>query len=130
LNSTYQAKWNGPYIKLKSSVKIIPSLKLAADVNYNQVNYGGKGDWNLIEDLQHPVSYRHSAKGYGVNAGAKLIYDITNHVAVNIGYTYFSWETGTGNDQLYLTSGQTDKTQLNGVFRKGFEVVGGMELSL
>lgn len=128
LNSSYEAHWNGPFIKLRSSVKVWHSLKLAADITYNQVNYNAQGDWNLINEFQHPVSYRHVAQGYGLSANARLIYNITGNIAAHVGYSYFNWETGNGNDQLYLSSGAIDKTRFNGVFRYGFQVAGGVTL--
>ncbi|MEO6632560.1 MAG: hypothetical protein ABIN13_12580, partial [Mucilaginibacter sp.] len=130
LNSFYNVQWAGAFIKLKSSVKIWRELKAVADVTYNQVNYSGQGNWNLINEFMHPVSYRHTAKGYGINAGANLVYKLTSNIAVSIGYTYFNWQTGNGTDQLYLSSGQVDKTQLNGVYRNGHLLSGGVVLSL
>jgi hypothetical protein len=130
LNSYYKTQWKGAFIKVTSSVKIWRALKLAADVTYNQVNYSAQGNWNLINEFQHPVSYRHAANGYGINAGARLVYNITSNIGINIGYSYFNWQTGNGTDQLYLTTGQVDKTQLNGVYRKGYLFSGGLDLSL
>jgi hypothetical protein len=128
LNSSYDAQWKGPFLDVKSSVKIWQDLMLKANVTYNQVTYSAQGDWNLISQFQHPLSYRHSAKGYGVNAAAKLAYSITPNIAINAGYNYFNWETGNGTDQLYLSSGQVDKTQMNGVYRKGHLVAAGITL--
>jgi len=128
LNSSYQADWKGPFLKVKSSLKIWGALKLATDVTYNQVTYSAQGDWNLISQFQHPVSYRHSAKGYGISAAANLVYNITPNIAINAGYSYFNWETGNGTDQLYLSSGQVDKTQMNGVYRRGHLIGGGITL--
>ncbi len=129
LNSSYDAQWKGPFLEVKSAVKIWRGLKLAADATYSQVVYSAQGDWNLISQFRHPVSYRHSAKGYGVNAGANLVYKITPNIAVNAGYSYFNWETGNGTDQLYLSSGQVDKTQMNGAYRRGHWLGGGIILS-
>src|SRR3569833_290322 len=129
LNSSYDTQWKGPFLKIRSSIKIWHALKLAGDVTYNQVTYSALGDWNLIGQFQHPVSYRHSAKGYGLNAGANLVYNITANIGIHAGYSYFNWETGNGIDQLYLSSGQVDKTQMNGVFRKGHLIDGGLILS-
>ena len=128
LNSSYDAQWKGPFLKVKSSVRIWRNLKLAADVTYNQVTYSAQGDWNLISQFQHPASYRHSAKGYGVNFAGNLIYCITARIVINAGYSYFNWQTGNGTDQLYLSSGQVDKTQLNGVYRNGHLIGGGIIL--
>ena len=130
LNSTYRANWNGPFVKVSSSVRLTRLLKLTGNITYNQVNYNAQGDWNLINEFQHPVSYRHDAKGYGLNANAGLAFGITHNIALNISYSYFSWETGTGFDQLYLATGQIDKTQLNGAVFNGFNISGGIDFSL
>ncbi len=130
LNSTYQANWKGPFIKVNSSIRLLQPLKLTAGITYHQVSYSGQGDWNLINEFQQPVSYRHNADGYGLNANVMLVFSITHHIAVNISYGYFNWETGTGYDQLYLTTGQTDKTQMNGAALKGFDIAGGIDISM
>ena len=130
LNSSYAAHWNGGFIKLKSSIKVWHALKFAADGTYNQVNYTGQGDWNLINEFQHPVSYRHNAKGYGINANMRLVYSLAHNIMIAIGYSYFNRETGTGNDFLYLASGQTDKTRLNEVVQNEFQLFGGVTFSL
>jgi hypothetical protein len=128
LNSSYTADWKGVFLKVSSSVKIFKALNFSADVTYNQVNYTADGNWNLINEFQHPVSYSHQAKGYGINTDTRLVYKITKHLAINVGYQYFNWQTGNGNDLLYLSSGEVDKTRLNGVFRNGFEFMGGVDV--
>ncbi|MDB4900956.1 MAG: hypothetical protein JWQ63_237 [Mucilaginibacter sp.] len=130
LNSTYQSNWKGPFIKVNSSIRLLQPLKLTAGIAYHQVNYSAQGDWNLINEFQHPVSYRHNADGYGLNANAMLVFSITHYIAVNISYGYFNWETGTGYDQLYLSTGQIDKTQMNGAAFKGFDIAGGIDISM
>lgn len=100
------------------------------DVTYSQVSYSANGDWNLISQFQHPLSYSHSAKGYGINAGAKLVYNINRYIGLNVGYNYFNWQTGNGTDQLYLVTHEIDKTQLNGVYRNGYTFNVGVVFSL
>ena len=129
LNSNYNTHWKGPFIKVTSSFKIWKALKLAADITYNQVTYSAQGNWNLINEFQHPVSYSHAAKGYGINAGARLVYNINPNIGLSIGYGYYNWQTGNGTDQLYLSSGQVDKTQLNGAARSGYILNGGVALA-
>lgn len=128
LNSSYTPQWKGVFFRLTSSALITNKLKFKADLTYHQVSYNSNGDWNLITSFQHPVSYHHHANGYGIQAGGKLSYGITNHIAINLGGGYFTWQTGHGTDELYLSSGQVDKTQLNEVTRKGFRVSGGLSL--
>ncbi|WP_413670535.1 hypothetical protein ACEN9X_11670 [Mucilaginibacter sp. Mucisp86] len=130
LNSSYQTKWTGVFIKAIASIKLIEKLKFNADITYNQVSYNANGNWNLITTFQHPVSYRHHANGYGLNANGTAVYVITNHIAIQAGGGYLHWQTGNGTDELYLNSGEVDKTQMNGAFRDGFRVFGGITLIL
>jgi len=129
LNSSYKASWKGVFVKASSSVKVFKALSFSVNVAYNQVNYNANGDWNLINEFQHPVSYSHTANGYGINTNTRLVYNISHQIAVHVGYGYFNWQTGNGNDLLYLSSGEVDKTRLNGVFRNGYEVGGGIDVS-
>jgi len=130
LNSSYQANWKGGFVKVISSVKIWRSLKACVDVTYNQTHYNSQGDWNLINEFAHPVSYRQVADGYGINTGAQLSYNLVRRLSIFAGFNYFNWETGNGTDTLYLATGEADKTQFNAAFRNGYQVSGGLKLDL
>ena len=130
LNSSYQANWKGEFVKIISAVKIWRSLRALVDVTYNQTNYNSLGDWNLINEFKHPVSYRQVADGYGINTGAQLNYNLARQLSIFAGFNYFNWETGNGADTLYLTTGEDDKTQFNAAFRNGYQVSGGLKLEL
>lgn len=129
LNSTYQTDWKGPFIKAVANLRLADKLKLTANVTYNQTNYNAVADWNFIQTFQHPISYRHTAKGFGVDANASMAYSITNSIAINIGGGYYTWQTGNGVDELYLASGGSERTQLNGVDWKGYRLIAGVILS-
>lgn len=128
LNSSYAPRWKGGFLKLTPFVSIIKRLEFKADITYQQVGYNSNGNWNLITSFQHPISYQHHANGYGIQAGGKLSYHITNNTVINLGGGYFTWQTGNGTDVLYLSTGEVDKTQLNSVSRNGFQVYGGLSL--
>lgn len=130
LNSSYSTAWKGVFIKAIASLKLADQLHFNADVTYNQVSYNAQGNWNLISTFQHPVSYRHHANGYGLNLGGRFVYDITKNIGVQAGAGYLHWQTGNGTDFLYLNSGEVDKTQMNGAYRDGFRVFGGLKVSL
>jgi hypothetical protein len=129
LNSTYETDWKGPFVRVNAKLKLANKLSLNSRLTYNQVNYNAKADWNLIQTFQHPVSYRHNAKGFGADGNAAVCYDITKNIALNIGGGYFTWQTGKGADELFLSSGATDKTQLNKVGQKGYRLFGGFVFS-
>jgi len=126
LNSSYTPAWTGGFIKVVSAVKLTNKLIFKADVTYHQVNYNSDGNWNLVTTFRHPVSYHHHANGYGLQARGQINYYITRYIALHAGAGYFNWQTGNGTDELYLNSGQIDKTQLNGVKRNGFSAYGGL----
>lgn len=130
LNSSYQTQWKGAFIKAIASFKLIKELKFNTDITYSQVSYNAQGNWNLITTFQHPVSYRHHANGYGLNTNGALVYAITNYIAIQAGGGYMHWQTGNGTDELYLKSGEVDKTQMNGAFRNGFRLFGGITFNL
>jgi hypothetical protein len=130
LNSSYETTWKGAFIKAMASLKLVQKLKFNADVTYNQVGYNATGNWNLITTFRHPVSYRHHANGYGLDMGGRFVYELTKYIAIQAGAGYLHWQTDNGTDLLYLNNGQVDKTQMNGVYRNGFKVFGGLRVSL
>ena len=129
LNSTYDTDWKGAFVKAIAGLKLSKKLTATATIAYHQADYNSKADWNLIPSFQHPVSYRHTAKGYGIAADASVAYNITKNIAVNLGGGYFTWQTGEGIDELFLASGGSDKTQLNDVNRKGYKLSVGVVLN-
>jgi hypothetical protein len=130
LNSSYTAKWRGPLVKAVGSWQLSGRWQVVADLTYHQVRYHATADWNLIPEFAHPVSFRHTADGYGIEAEGGLRYRVGSRVMVGLRGGYFDWETGTGIDQLYLSTGGSDQTQLNGVSRRGWRALLGVEVGL
>lgn len=130
LNSTYTARWKGPFIKSMAAIELVKKLQVSASISYNQVNYQAISDWNLAQDFQHPISYRHTAKGFGITGDLGLTYAAYRHVAIHVSGGYFTWQTGKGIDELFLTSGSVDKTQLNRVDWSGYRATAGLILKL
>ncbi len=128
LNSTYKANWNGPAAEIIATVRLLRRLSVEGTGTYSQVNYNSRADWNLIQTFRQPDSFNDRAKGYGVRTEVSLKYRLTHLVALVAGGQYAYWRTGTGIDQLFLTSGETDNTQMNGVFTKEMEERVGVEL--
>jgi hypothetical protein len=62
LNSTYTNKWKGVIFSLENGFYLNSRNSLSVQVTYHQVRYGAEGNWNLIEEFKHPVSFTHSAK--------------------------------------------------------------------
>lgn len=130
LNTSYKPQWKGPFIRLVSNVQLMKHLAVLGDITYNQVKYNAAANWNLIQSFQHPVSFRQTANGYGLNIEAGLAFDINRYLAINAGAGYFNWETGNGTDTLYLANGTTEKTQMNGATRDGIVFKFGISFKL
>jgi len=126
LNSSYSSKWWGPMVRGEGSLALGRRWQVVADVVYHQVAYHATADWNLIPSFAHPVSYRHMADGYGAEADAGLRYFAGKRISLEATGGYFNWQTGTGIDQSYLSTGSSDQTQLNGVVREGWRCNAGI----
>jgi len=120
LNSTYDAKWLGPFMRLDGSWRVGAKWLLDIAARYDQVVYRGVANWNLIAEFAHPVSFRHRAEGYGVTGEAGITYAAGRQLMFSLKGEYFNWETGMGIDDLYLASGSVSQTRLNEVVRAGF----------
>ena len=130
LNSSYSAKWLGPLVGADASWQFCKRWQVVANASYNQVKYHAVADWNLISSLAQPVSFRHKADGYGFEAEAGMRYKASCRLAVELRGGYFEYETGKGIDQLYLSTGGSDETQLNGVVREGYRAILTVEMRL
>jgi hypothetical protein len=134
LNSRYTAKWKGLLVRTEASGQFgrrrssLSRWYWEASLTYDQADYSATADWNLISQFAHPVSFRHTADGYGLDAKTALHYRIGRHIALRAGPGFFTWQTGTGIDALYLSAGGTDKTRLNGVSRNGWTAEAGIIL--
>lgn len=130
LNSRYQTGWKGAVFRASGVLRIDGAWGILFGAAYHQVNYRADADWNLIRTFSHPVSFRHWADGYGLDGELGVRYAAGRHVAVVLAGDYFSGRTGKGIDELYLASGQTSQTQLNGVVLTGFGLRVGLRLVL
>lgn len=115
LNSTYTGIWQG--IKTGATGNILLTRKLTANVfcAYSRINFRANGNWNLISDFEHPVSYKHNATGFTLDPAIKLNYSLCQFWSLYLTGRSGIWQTGNGTDVLYLTNGEKPQTQLNGV---------------
>jgi hypothetical protein len=128
LNSWYKTGWKGAVVRVSGVLKIDGRWGLLFGGAYHQVNYRADADWNLIRTFSHPVSFRHWADGYGLDGELGIKYATGRHVAVVLAGDYFTGRTGKGIDELYLASGQTSQTQLNGVVLTGIGIKAGLRV--
>jgi Protochlamydia outer membrane protein len=121
LNSTYFARWVGPWMGCDLRYKTpmrgpdLLSMTFGLSVELHYADYYGEGNWNLRSDLAHPKSFEHEAKGYGICLTGQWLIALTDHwdwlFTVNIQH----WSTDSGTDRKFVKDGGTVTTRLNGV---------------
>jgi opacity protein-like surface antigen len=115
LDSSYDARWWGPWLGADLECRITPHLSTRGSFEYHFARYEGEADWNLRSDLAHPVSFRHDDHGRGIVLSAEAEYRITDNWSLNLDYTFQDWKTDNGIHRIYEASGATGSTRLNEV---------------
>jgi len=119
LNSTYQTRWIGPWVGV--DMKVVPqssnpAIGLVLGLEYHfAVSYSADADWNLRSDLQHPVSFRHSADGTGFQLSSALLIQPHPRIDISVGMKYQHWTTSQGTSRIFRADGSVVVSQLNGV---------------
>lgn len=117
LDSSYNAVWKGGW--LGGNVRFVPfaSFSVSARCEYHLLtDYEGVGNWNLRQDLQNPVSFRHDiddAEGLVAQLGGELA--VSDRVRFTMDLSYQKWWGEDGIDTIYSSSGSVGKTRLNEV---------------
>jgi hypothetical protein len=120
LDSRYDTEWRGPWLGAVLQMAAGPRTMLVLAMDYHWAEYEAKADWNLREDLAHPVSFRHAGTGSGIVAALTLIHDLTRHWSVMARLEAEHWRIDAGRDTLYAVDPdtgvkQTLVTRLNAV---------------
>ena len=109
----YTAKWVGPFIALQANFGVFKNATFITLISYHQINFRGIGNWTLVEEFEHPISFKQTAKGYALNVTPMLNFQIYRKFSLGIKANYSKYETGSGTDKLFLKSGIIQKTKFN-----------------
>lgn len=115
LASHYDTQWQGPWAGIEMLIETGSNLSLIASAEYHVADYSAKANWNLRNDLAHPVSFKHAAKGQGVVASAGASYPVARNWTMNLILKYHQWSTRAGSDAVYFADGLVGYTRLNEV---------------
>lgn len=121
LNSTYFARWFGPWagVDLRYKPKMrLPStraMELRFSLELHWADYYGEGNWNLRSTFQHPKSFEHEADGYGISMTVQWLLNLKEHWDITVTVNYQDWSTDSGIDRKFLAAGGTSTTRLNEV---------------
>ncbi|MBI5492232.1 MAG: TonB-dependent receptor [Deltaproteobacteria bacterium] len=114
LNSTYEARWTGPWAGVDLIYRF-DRLTLSGTFEYHVASYLAEADWNLRTDFAHPKSFEHTANGTGVVVSLGGDYAISKEWAVGGSFDYQDWRAEDGTDRTFFSDGSIAETKLNEV---------------
>lgn len=114
LKSTYKNSWQGVVLGTAAVLKV-NRLDFGLNLSASLLEYDAKANWNLIEDFQKPVSFRHSSNGYSLRGQLKAGYLLTNKFSVELNFGSIYANALKGTDEAYYVSRAAVQTQLNEV---------------
>ena len=131
LNSSYDAKWYGPWVGLELNFSIykrdVPlAHQILFGIEYHWANYYAEANWNLRTDLAHPKSFEHEADGSGTVFWAGYNYFFNPQWSLDLIYKYQKWETDPGIDRIFFADGTEAVTRLNEVNWKSYALMVGV----
>ncbi len=126
LDSSYDARWRGPWVGIEADFSPTAPWQLTAGVEYHWADYVGKADWNLRSDFAHPLSFKHDSGATGLVLNLASTYQINDSWAFLIKGNYQDWQTESGTDQTYLAAGGSVVQQLNEVNWQSYAVLVGL----
>ena len=115
LNSSYDAKWYGPWAGIELNFRIHLVHEILFGGEYHWADYYGEANWNLRIDLAHPKSFEHEADGSGTVLWVGYNYFFNPKWSLSASYKYQKWETDPGIDRIFFADGTQIVTRLNEV---------------
>ncbi len=132
LNSSYDARWYGPWVGLELNAKkygknsLSPAHEFFIGAEYHWAEYEAEANWNLRVDLAHPKSFEHEADGTGIVFSAGYSYFFNPQWSLDFSGKYQKWETDPGIDRVFFADGTEAETRLNEVNWKSFSLTFGV----
>lgn len=127
LDSSYDARWYGPWIGCDLSYQLSPRWRLSGTAELHWGEMKAQADWNLRTDFAHPVSFRQIADAYGLVLGVAGHYALDERWALRLGANYSDWWTNPGLDRIYFADGRVGNTRLNQVNWSSFALLAGVQ---
>lgn len=117
LQSTYDTEWDTLAVGLEVSVGLKASpLSLHMRVErFADADYQATANWNLRQNLQHPISFTQHAEAVGSKGSVGLEYALSGPAVVTLTYAKMKMTTDPGTDTTFLSNGQVESTRLNEV---------------
>ena len=122
LHSRYRPVWNSMWFGLDGELKAGKHLSLHAGIKHHWFRYRAKADWNLRNDLAHPISFLHkdSGKGWEIDVGAALRLSKKDHLTLDLSRR--EMKTREGQDTTYAANGANSTITLGESVGKSWAV--------
>jgi outer membrane protease len=127
LDSSYDARWYGPWVGCDLNYQFSPRWRLSGTAELHWGEMKAEADWNLRSDFAHPVSFRQIADAYGLVLGVAGNYALDERWILHLGANYSDWWTDPGLDQIYFADGQVGNTRLNEVNWHSLALLAGLQ---
>ncbi len=127
LDSSYEALWSGQWMGAELWWELNTKHALMFNVEHHQMDYTAKARWNLRQDFEQPVSFRHSGNGTGNIFSLTWEYWMTPYQIIFIEVQHQKWKVTNGMDTVYFFDGRRASTQLNEVNRYSRKISVGLE---
>jgi hypothetical protein len=115
LNSTYDARWNGPFVGISHEQAASDKLSFIGRIEYHfSGKYRGEGNWNLRTDLANP-SFIDTSDANGTVFSLGAIYKIDDSWKLQGGFSYSKFKASDGIKVVNFSNGTTASTKLNEV---------------
>lgn len=115
LHNSYDTTWKSLWLGAEGLLNVNDKLTLVGTGEYHFADYTAEANWNLRNDLAHPVSFKHIAKGRSKVASVGVIYRLNQHTLFNTALGYQSWHANGGTDQTFFANGTSSNYRLNNV---------------
>ncbi len=112
LDSSYNAEWWSAFLGFQIDHRR-QRWETYGRMEYHNVEYEAEGNWNLRDDLAHPVSFRHDADGSGPLYQIGARYFFNPRWAFHASFTKWKWDAKNGTDRTYFSDGSSASTRLN-----------------
>lgn len=114
LDSSYDARWNGPWAGI-DFIFYRDKWTISTAFEYHVIDYYAEANWNLRDDFEHPKSYEHEADGDGFIASINADYKFNERTSAGFTIDYQDFHTEPGVDRTFFSDGTESETRLNEV---------------
>ena len=111
LDSNYNAEWSGPWLGLNLRLEVDARNSVIINAEYHRADYYAEANWNLRDDLAHPVSFKHSTQGVGLIVAMAFRHAVAEHWDLAARLESQNWQGSAGVDTLYTINTTTKVLQ-------------------